>query len=321
MKIRLFQPDEAEYEAIFAVAKAVWPENPTTVAEFKHADATHNPAHFRERMVVEENGRIIAFATCSNVWWSSDPDRYRFSIAVHPDFERQGIGTAVYEHILNRCNAQTPPPRILESGTYQHKTQSVRFLQKHGFHIVMRWIISTLDVPAFDVAQFAALRQRIAGRGIAIRPLPQQIPHDPDWQKHLWELDWALTQDEPLPFTPQQLPLEEFVQRHIEAPNVIHDAWFVALDNGRYVGMTQLERNESDPTRYSTGFTGTVRSHRRIGLATALKTCAIEYAQQQGIQLIRTGNEESNPMYLLNKKLGFTDSTANLAFEKEMSDE
>ncbi len=318
MKIRLFQKTNDEYEAIFAVEKAVWPENPTTVAEFRHADETHNPEYFRERVVVEENGRIVAFAAYGSIWWADDSGRYRFSITVHPDFQKQGIGTAVYEHILNRFNEQTPPPRILESGTYQHKPHSIQFLEKRGFHIVMRWIVSSLDVPAFDVSEFAKLRQKITDRGIEIRPLPQQIPHDPDWQKHVWELDWELTQDEPLPFTPQQLPLEEFVRKHIEAPNLLHDAWFVSLDNGRYVGMTQLERNESDPTRYSTGFTGTVRSHRRLGLATTLKTYAIEYAQQQGIQIIRTGNEESNPMCLLNQKLGFTDLTANLAFEKHL---
>ena len=182
----------------------------------------------------------------------------------------------------------------------------------------MRWIISTLDVPQFDVSQFAPLRQKIADDGIEIRPLPKQIKQDPHWQEALWELDWALTQDEPLPYEPQKLTLSEFIKKHIEGPAVIHNAWYVALENGRYVGMTQLERNESDPTRYSTGFTGVVRSHRRRGLATALKTYAIEYAQQQGIQIIRTGNEENNPMYALNQQLGFTDLTANIAFEKHL---
>lgn len=67
-----------------------------------------------------------------------------------------------------------------------------------------------------------------------------------------------------------------------------------------------------------TGLTGIVRSHCRRGLATLLKTHAIRYAKEQGIQSIRTGNEENNPMYTLNRKLGFQDLTANLAFEKEL---
>ncbi len=41
--------------------------------------------------------------------------------------------------------------------------------------------------------------------------------------------------------------------------------------------MTQLEGNETNPTRYSTDFTGARRSHRRRSLATLLKIYAIEY--------------------------------------------
>ena len=318
MIIRPFEKKNTEYEAIFAVEKAVWPENPTTVAEYKYADTTHNPEHFKERIVVEKNGRIVAFAGYGIVWWMSDQGRYRLGITVHPDYERQGIGTAVYKHMLTRLNEQPIKPKILECGTYQHKPQSIRFIEKLGFTLAMRWIISTLDVPNFDVTQFAELRQKIVSQGIVIRNVPEQMDHDPDWQTNLWELDWALTLDEPQTSEPQKLPFEEFVKRYIDAPQMIMDAWYVALENGRYVGMTQLESNESDPTRYSTGFTGVVRSHRRRGLATALKTYAIEYAQQQGIQLIRTGNEENNPMYDLNRALGFTDLTANLAFEKQL---
>ena len=80
--------------------------------------------------------------------------------------------------------------------------------------------------------------------------------------------------------------------------------------------MTQLLRTE-DPTRLKTGFTGTIRSYRRRGIATLLKVHAIQYAQQIGAQLIRTGNEEHNPMYALNQRLGFKDLTTDLAFEKQ----
>ncbi len=320
MEIRVFQPIDNEYEAIFAIEQAVWPENPTTVTEFKHVDATQKPSEFKQRWVVERDGRIVAFAAVGHVTWASDAGRYRMKITVHPDYERQGLGTAVYEHIRNILNQQTPKPLVLESGAYQHKLQSIHFLEKHGFQQVMRWVISTLAVPSFAVNHFTALRQKMADQGIEIRPLTQQKSRDPHWQENLWELDWALTLDEPLPYEPKKFPFDDYVQKFIHEPGVIHEAWFVALADGRYVGMSQLMVNEMDPTRMGTGFTGVVRSHRRRGLATVLKTYAIEYAQNAGIQLIRTGNEESNPMYLLNRKLGFTDLTASLAFEKRLVD-
>ncbi len=317
MKIQAFEPTEEMYTALVLIEKAIWPDNFTTLTEFKHFDATRSPDFYYQRLMVTVDGHVIAFANCGETPGSHLPGKYRLRINVHPAYERQGIGTAVYNHIIHMLYQRDPQPVLLESGTYEHKPQSIRFLQKRGFKQVMRWIISTLDIQSFDASRFAPLRQNIADAGIAIRPLTMQKELDPHWQQHIYDLDWELTLDEPLPTPPTKLPLAQYVAQVIEQPNILHEAWYVALHHDRYVGMTQLMKSETDPTHFNTGFTGVVRSHRRRGLATALKTYAIEYAQQRHGRLLRTGNEEHNPMYTLNRHLGFTDLTANLAFEKQ----
>ena len=65
-----------------------------------------------------------------------------------------------------------------------------------------------------------------------------------------------------------------------------------------------------------TVFTGVVRSHRRRGIAKALKVLAIDYAHRQGYQLIKTDNEEHNPMFQINLALGFQPEPAILFFQK-----
>ncbi|KAA3661011.1 MAG: GNAT family N-acetyltransferase [Chloroflexi bacterium] len=310
--IRPFQKNDAEYDAIAAVEKAVFPDNPETVEDFKYSDQTRNPNLMYHRLVVVHDGQIVGFAIYAQ---QSVSGRYHFYITVHPDFERRGVGTAVYNHILNAITPLTPAPEMLGTGCYEHKPQSIQFLQKREFKQVMRWVISTLDVATFDDTPFASLAAKIADQGIDIMPLSTLKTIDPTWQNQLYELDWLLTLDEPQPYLPKKPEFAQYVKREIENPNLLHDAWFVARENGRYVGMTQLTKSD-DLTTYKTGFTGTVRSHRRRGLATLLKTNAIHYAKQSGIRTIRTGNEENNPMYALNLKLGFKDLTANLAFEK-----
>lgn len=52
--IRKFRPTEAEYEGITAVEYAIFPDNPTTLAEFKPMDATLDPAYYYQRLVAEE---------------------------------------------------------------------------------------------------------------------------------------------------------------------------------------------------------------------------------------------------------------------------
>jgi len=265
---------------------------------------------------VEADDRIVAFAIYNERPWSYSPGKYGFNITVHPDYEGQGIGSAVYNHIFQEVQQQKHPLVQLSTHARSDKPQSIRFLEKRGFEAVMRWLVSVLNVTQFDVSRYGGLRQKLAAEGVEIRPLPQQKLLDPDWVTNVYELDWELTLDEPQPSPPTKLPLEQYVKQFIETPNLIQDAWYVALDKGRYIGMTQLFRNENNPTEYGSGFTGVVRSHRRRGIATALKSYAIEYAQQQGIRTIRTGNEENNPMYQLNVHLGFKDLRTDMAFEK-----
>jgi len=140
---------------------------------------------------------------------------------------------------------------------------------------------------------------------------------EPAWLEKLYELEWQLTVDEPLPYTPQKIPIEQYKKLVVDNPRVILPSWIVAVDKGEVIGLSLLEQG-SAPGGLSTGFTGVHRHYRRRGLATALKVRTIEYAKDAGYSFIRTGNEENNPMLLLNKKLGFTEITARLAFEKRL---
>lgn len=314
MMIRPFEPTDEEYEAIAAVEKAVWADNADSAADFRFADQNRDLAHAYQRLVMEQNREIVGFAAWKQM---AQNGRYRLTITVHPAHERLGMGTAVYNQIIETIKQQQPAPIVLEAGTYAHKPQGVRFLEQRGFEIVMRWIISTLDVQAFDETQFGPLLQKIAAQGIDLVPLPQLKQRDPNWQRAIYELDWELSQDEPLPSPPTKPPFELYQKYEFENPKQIEEAWFMAVENGRYLGMTQLFRTD-DPALVKTGFTGTVRSQRRRGLATALKARAISHAKRLGVQTIRTGNEANNPMYALNQQLGFQDLTANLAFEKQL---
>ena len=315
--VRPFKTTDAEYEAIHLIEKAVFPENADSVAIFKHGDATRNPNHFYQRLVVEQDGRLIAYANMNHPPHSNDPGLYRFYIVVHPDFENQGVGTAVYDKFWQTLKTLEPKATLLASGCYQHHPQSVRFLEKRGFKQAMRWVISLLDIPSFDATPYTQLGQTLAKQGITLRTQAELQASDPEWLTKLHELDWQLVQDEPLPFTPKKVSIDEFKKMYLESLTVMSESWVVAVENGRYVGNSLLEKG-SQPGVISTGFTGVLRDYRRRGLATALKAHTIEFAQAAGYQTIRTGNEENNPMLILNKQLGFTEHTANLAFEKRL---
>lgn len=95
------------------------------------------------------------------------------------------------------------------------------------------------------------------------------------------------------------------------------DSAFFALDrDSTSVGQRTLNIPNAKSTTASVGMTGVVRSHRRRGIATALKVLTLQFAQAAGIEWIETSNEEHNPMLQLNIQLGFEPAAAWLDFEK-----
>jgi len=141
---------------------------------------------------------------------------------------------------------------------------------------------------------------------------------DPQWRHKLHLLDSELEQDVPSPDAPKKTSFEDFEKHILKNPNFIADAFFVALDNGEIVGESSLWVSETDRERLITGSTGVGRSHRRRGIATALKLHAIVYARQHGIKIIVTDNEENNAMYQINLMLGFEPQPTWIVFEKTL---
>jgi len=103
------------------------------------------------------------------------------------------------------------------------------------------------------------------------------------------------------------------------------DSWALAVDANQeggpgYVGMGVVNIMPTRPDTLFEGIIGVVPSHRRRKIATMLKGCSFQYAQEQGYAYIYTDNEEDNPMYKLNLLLGFEPLPAWVYYEKRISD-
>ena len=83
--------------------------------------------------------------------------------------------------------------------------------------------------------------------------------------------------------------------------------------------MTNLFKDLANGQQLQVGFTAVRREYRRYGIATALKLRAIAFGQAYGAAAMVTDNEENNPMYQINLRLGFQPRPAKLAFQKEIN--
>jgi GNAT superfamily N-acetyltransferase len=316
--IRPFEGSDSEYQAAAAVSNAVWPEYLETVQEWRHRDETRDTQYRFQRFVVELDGSIIGVGIYCEPAGSFKPGKFHVDGCVHPDHQERGVGTALYNHLMNVLASYDPV--VITASTREDRIHGVRFLAQRGFKQMMRKPISHLEVMSFDHARFADYSARMTELGIKIVPLAEVSANDTDWKRRYWDLEWELVQDVPTtdPFTRQSF--EYFEERRLGAPGFDPHAHFFALDGNRWVGMSALWTSQAEPDKLYTGLTGVVRSHRRKGIATALKVRGIDFAQRHGARLIETDNEENNPMYALNLALGFTPQPAWLEFEKRLKE-
>ncbi|MGB0387429.1 MAG: GNAT family N-acetyltransferase [Ardenticatenaceae bacterium] len=313
--IRPFEPTDTEYEQIVAIANAVWPDEFVTVENLRHRDTHRDPNYLFEREVIEKNGQLVAFGTYAQWSWSFHPRKYWVGLAVHPDYEGQGIGSAYYEHVMALLLERDPI--AITASTREDKPQAIRFLRKRGFEQTMREPRCELKVDTFDSTKFVGVLEKVRQSGIQIVTIRQLAEIDPNWKRNLYEAEWEIVQDVPSPDPHVKRSFENFEKGTLGRPKLLPDGWFVALNEGRYVGMSALWRS-ANKEKLDTGLTGVVRTHRRRGIATALKVHGIQFAQQYGAKTIVTENEENNPMYQLNLILGYRPVPGRLDFEKTL---
>lgn len=316
LTIRPFVPTDAEYQSIIAIHNAVWPDNLNNIKEFKYRDARRDPQHFWQRLVAEKNGRIVAFGITCETWWASKPGKYYINLSVQPQYQGQGIGTTFYNHVL-RILRQQPIFTLLVADTREDKKVAIQFLTHRGFAQVMRFPISELDVAEFDAGKYRRPVHQVNDSGIQLRTVADLAEKDPDWLRKMWALEREIEKDIPSPDPLTNEPFAQFAKM-VNNPGFFPEAFVIAVENGRYVGTSSLWKSEASPEKLYTGLTGVLRSHRRRGLATAMKVKNIRLAQSLGIQTIETDNEENNPMYQLNLQLGFAPKPAFIDFHKEI---
>ncbi len=316
--IRPFGGSDEDYQAIVDVWNAAFPDEPVAVETRRHYDETRQKQYLFQRLIGELDGTPVAAAYYGEAEWSHYPGKYMIGVEVIPEYRRLGWGTAVYDHIWSALTGRDPKPTVLTAYAREDDPDSMRFAEKRGFRVAQRNQFSKLDVQSFDSTPFEETLRRVDESEVDVRPFGELMAEDEGALRKAYEAGWEYLQDVPFPDPLTKMPFEQYMSE-VTGPDGMPESWFIAVDDGRYVGMSQLWRNLADPKLLQTGLTGVARTHRRRGLATALKVHAIVGAKELGFESIRTDNEEKNPMYLLNVRLGFKPIPSWLAYRNELA--
>ncbi len=311
--LRKFNENQSDYSGVAGVATAVWPEYPTTVRELRYDDAQRDPDLIFKRIVAERDGRIVGYGVYGQPEGSPRPGKFILNAAVHPDHQRRGVGTALYDHVIDALSQHQPA--ALTAFTHDDQTDALGFLERRGFEVVLRRRVLRLDVQSFDKARFRRGKADKTTAAIAISALSELMPTVPGWKRRCWELDWEIVQDIPSSDAPKRPTLERYSCEFAD-PAFRPESWFIAHRGDDWVGMSTISTDPSTPGTFYTGVTGVRRRYRRQGIATALKLRGIEHVRAQGGQVIETDSEENNPMLDLNLALGFKPGPVFLELRK-----
>ncbi len=318
-RVRPFAP--ADYDAFVGGSNRCYPDYATSVEEVRHRDAAFDDARFfRVRLVAEEEGRLVGGLDAAHRPGRFHPDRYWMDLWVVPESRRRGHGSALYDEMLRTLRARNA--LAVTAGAKESMAEGVEFLRRRGWVERKRDWESRLRVAGFDHARFADVDDRVAREGIRLTTYAEEARRDGDAERNAFELTDALRADVPAVEPPTPVTFEEWRQHWTASPTFLPDAFFVAIDRaGRWLGMSNLEKQIEDPTFVWQGLTGVRREARGRGIAMALKLRTVEYARRMGVDHIKTWNDQRNlPMLRINEAMGFEKQPAWIAFELRLRD-
>ena len=299
----MIRPIEAsDYPAFVTVRQRVYPTDVFTAEEFAALDVPPPAPCLAQRFVGMKEDKLIGSAYYRQHPGMYHPGVFHVGVFVDPEYQNQGIGTRLYQHLLDALkplDATTLLTQVEET----HEA-AIHFAKTRGFVEQKRDWEAVLDVQTFNPEPYQAHLQKVRDAGIEILPFSQFID-DEKHQRAFYELHSEVRQDVPrsMPVTP--FSFEYFKETFLKAPDFKAENTFLALKDGQFIGTTTFYHSEATTDLY-TGLTAVKRAFRGAGIATALKVTALTHAKNSGASNVYTDNDTRNTeMIRVNDKLGF----------------
>ncbi len=275
--------------------------------------------YFRRQYVVENERtkQIIAYGAVEQTVYLP---KYRLLLLSDPEWLKRGAGSL----LLDRLMRDLVEAKAITVSCRQYASENglLDLLESRGFEEVSRVHDLRLNVGDADVSTFLPVLKRIEEQGITITTFAEERQRDPRCVEKLYELTTLLRQDDPGrgSLAPPAYNAREALL-WLEMPYVLPEAYFIARRGDEYVGVADVSLFEAVPGGLKQGFTGVKREYRSYGLATALQTNEILYAQSHGYKIIQSFNQpEQVAIRALNEKLGFTLMFTHVMLEKCLRD-
>src|SRR5687768_8900392 len=94
------EKSDADYGLFVSVMNAAHPDHRRTAEEIKSQDDRRDLKCRQARFFAQESGgAVVGVGLYGQPPWAYHPARYFTHVAVHPDVQEQGVGSALYRHL------------------------------------------------------------------------------------------------------------------------------------------------------------------------------------------------------------------------------
>lgn len=289
MSIRRAVPDDAD--ALAALANALEVTSFASARSFRPVLERDWPPG-TERLVADEDGRIVAFGRCRV---AGDGNGWAW-VGVLASHRGRGLAGALYDRL---------EPLLREHGvaTIRATTDNPdggAFASRRGYERanVMRLLALDLETATLPEPAVSAVSLREAGAESIRRLYLDAIADVPSQTPRAGQAD------------------EDFRRQVVESEIVDRDASVVVLEHGEPVAFTIVIANH-EAGRAGAQLTGVRADRRGRGLAQAVKLASLQRARGAGLRLMLAANDlENEAMLAINRKLGFEPSILIEQYEK-----
>jgi N-acetylglutamate synthase-like GNAT family acetyltransferase len=242
-----------------------------------------------------EQNRVIGFSALQNRFWH--PQRKYLSVHVVPEFQGRGIGFALY----NMLNISSEP---LQTATNQES--AIQFLKQQGFKEVMQTWNPVFEPSKIYLEPFRKANTQTRASGIEIKTFAE-LPH---LEYEVALLHHQLYTQSHAFNPPLDASLEQAKKAYLD--DVIPDAMFVALQNGKPLGVSSLRGEAED---YELVWSGTIGNDTTTTLA--LVHCVLEFALENQIGTMTGEFDSLDPRAMsILETLGVACGNAWLTFQR-----
>ena len=299
----------APLEGVVEVWNTVWPTRPVDLAELRHEIDDFEPEQQPTNFGAWENGTLVGVLRRYRDLGAFHPQRWVFECAVIPAHRGMGVGTALYDHVLE----DTLPRGIIQiMGMVQEDDEgALSFVEKRGYKEVKRDFFSCLQVQDFDDK---AWQNNESGCEI----VSLQSVFNEETLKALHQTFETIRVDIPRAAPPTPLSYEFYRDKVLGDPAFRPDLSRVAFCNRTLAGFSTVFDGASENTAFQ-GLTGVRREFRGKGLATQLKRAVVLACKSAGLTELHTDNDTRNaPILAINQKFGFARGVATITVAKDL---